>query len=402
VQTQRQQQMFSVRKQNVSGNYAKAKLIAIVNSSLQSFTKHYIPLRLFYEPFIRLQQSVIIVKVVRQITIKLLVTEANEMKKWKYLTMTAVMGSALMLGACGSDSAQNGNNAETNAPASSGQDAADEKLQGAVAGDGSSTVAPIIEAVVEEYAGTQPDVKVSVGVSGTGGGFEKFIAGETDFSNASRPVKDEEKAKLDEAGIAFTQLPIAYDGLSVVVNPENDWAKDLTVEQLKKIWVEDGKEKKWSDIDPSWPDEKIVYYSPGTDSGTYDYFDEVILDGADLAKSATLSEDDNMLVQGVAGDKNAIGFFGYAYYLENKDKLSVVKVNGVEPTNETIEAGEYSPLSRELYTYVKNSAMKDNAAAYDFVKFTLEHAGDMAEAVGYVSLPEEKYTEALKTLEGLK
>lgn len=332
----------------------------------------------------------------------MLVTEANEMKKWKYLTMTAVMGSALMLGACGSDSAQNGNNAETNAPASSGQDAADEKLQGAVAGDGSSTVAPIIEAVVEEYAGTQPDVKVSVGVSGTGGGFEKFIAGETDFSNASRPIKDEEKAKLDEAGIAFTELPIAYDGLSVVVNPENDWAKDLTVEQLKKIWVEDGKEKKWSDIDPSWPDEKIVYYSPGTDSGTYDYFDEVILDGADLAKSATLSEDDNMLVQGVAGDKNAIGFFGYAYYLENKDKLSVVKVNGVEPTNETIEAGEYSPLSRELYTYVKNSAMKDNAAAYDFVKFTLEQAGDMAEAVGYVSLPEEKYTEALKTLEGLK
>ena len=402
MQTQRQQQMFSVRKQNVRGNYAKAKLIAIVNSSLQSFTKHYIPLRLFYEPFIRLQQSVIIVKVVRQITIKMLVTEANEMKKWKYLTMTAVMGSALMLGACGSDSAQNGNNAETNAPASSGQDAADEKLQGAVAGDGSSTVAPIIEAVVEEYAGTQPDVKVSVGVSGTGGGFEKFIAGETDFSNASRPIKDEEKAKLDEAGIAFTELPIAYDGLSVVVNPENDWAKDLTVEQLKKIWVEDGKEKKWSDIDPSWPDEKIVYYSPGTDSGTYDYFDEVILDGADLAKSATLSEDDNMLVQGVAGDKNAIGFFGYAYYLENKDKLSVVKVNGVEPTSETIEAGEYSPLSRELYTYVKNSAMKDNAAAYDFVKFTLEQAGDMAEAVGYVSLPEEKYTEALKTLEGLK
>jgi len=137
------------------------------------------------------------------------------------------------------------------------------------------------------------------------------------------------------------------------VNPENDWAKDLTVEQLQKIWIEDGTEKKWSDIDPSWPDEKIVYYSPGTDSGTYDYFDEVILDGADLVSSATLSEDDNMLVQGVAGDKNAIGFFGYAYYLENKDKLNIVKVNGVEPTNETIEGGEYKPLSRPLFTYVK-------------------------------------------------
>jgi len=329
-------------------------------------------------------------------------TEANEMKKWKYLTMTAVMGSALMLGACGSDSAQNGNNAETKTPASSEQDTADKKLQGAVAGDGSSTVAPIIEAVVEEYAGAQPDVKVSVGVSGTGGGFEKFIAGETDFSNASRHVKDEEKAKLEQAGIAYTELPLAYDGISVVVNPENDWAKDLTVDQLKKIWIEDGTPKKWSDIDPSWPNEKIVYYSPGTDSGTYDYFDEVVLDGADLASSATLSEDDNMLVQGIAGDKNAIGFFGYAYYLENKDKLNIVKVNGIEPTNDTIETGEYAPLSRPLFVYVKNSAMKDNEAAYDFIKFTLEHGGDMANAVGYVSLPEEQYTEALKTLEGLK
>ena len=156
--------------------------------------------------------------------------------------MTAVMGSALMLGACGSDSAQNGNNTETNAPASSGQEVADEKLQGSVAGDGSSTVAPIIEAVVEEYAGTQPDVKVSVGVSGTGGGFEKFIAGETDFSNASRNI-NEEKAKLEEAGIDFTELALAYDGLSVVVNPENDWAKDLTVEQLQKFGLKMGQRK---------------------------------------------------------------------------------------------------------------------------------------------------------------
>ncbi|MEG0450818.1 MAG: PstS family phosphate ABC transporter substrate-binding protein [Lysinibacillus sp.] len=320
------------------------------------------------------------------------------MKKWKYLTMTAVMGSALMLGACGGEGAsQSGGSKE-----GTEQAAADKKLQGAVAGDGSSTVAPIIEAVVEEYAAIQPDVKVSVGVSGTGGGFEKFIAGETDFSNASRNIKDEEKAKLDEAGIAYTELALAYDGLSVVVNPENDWAKDLTVEQLKQIWTEDGKEKKWSDLDPSWPAEKIVFYSPGTDSGTYDYFDEVILDGADLVSSATLSEDDNMLVQGVAGDKFAIGFFGYAYYLENKDKLSVLKVNGVEPTNETIEAGDYAPLSRPLFTYVKNDAIKDNAAAYDFLKFTLENASEMAEAVGYVSLPEDQYAKGLTTLEGLK
>ncbi|HJH11294.1 MAG TPA: PstS family phosphate ABC transporter substrate-binding protein [Metalysinibacillus jejuensis] len=322
------------------------------------------------------------------------------MKKWKYLTMTAVLGSALMLGACGGGNTAN--EGGTTADKETEQTDTEKQLQGSVAGDGSSTVAPIVEAVVEEYAGAQPDVKVSVGISGTGGGFEKFIAGETDFSNASRNMKDEEKQKLDDAGVAFTELALAYDGLSVVIHPDNDWAKDLTVEQLKKLWIEDGTEKKWSDIDPSWPEDKVIFYSPGTDSGTYDYFDEVILDGEDLVKTATLSEDDNMLVQGVAGDKNAIGFFGYAYYLENKDKLGIVKVNGVEPTAETIESQEYSPLSRPLFTYVKNEAMKDNEAAYDFIHYLLENAGEMAGAVGYVSLPQEKYDEEIAKLEALK
>lgn len=322
------------------------------------------------------------------------------MKKWKYLTMTAVLGSALMLGACGGGNTAN--EGGTTADKETEQTDTEKQLQGSVAGDGSSTVAPIVEAVVEEYAGAQPDVKVSVGISGTGGGFEKFIAGETDFSNASRNIKDEEKQKLDDAGVAFTELALAYDGLSLVIHPDNDWAKDLTVEQLKKLWIEDGTEKKWSDIDPSWPEDKVIFYSPGTDSGTYDYFDEVILDGEDLVKTATLSEDDNMLVQGVAGDKNAIGFFGYAYYLENKDKLGIVKVNGVEPTAETIESQEYSPLSRPLFTYVKNEAMKDNEAAYDFIHYLLENAGEMAGAVGYVSLPQEKYDEEIAKLEALK
>ncbi|TSI08529.1 PstS family phosphate ABC transporter substrate-binding protein [Lysinibacillus sp. BW-2-10] len=322
------------------------------------------------------------------------------MKKWKYLTMTAVLGSALLLGACGSEteSEEATNGSQTTETAAAG----DAQLTGSVSGDGSSTVAPITEGLVEEYAGTQPDVKVSVGVSGTGGGFEKFIAGETDFSNASRPIKDEEKAKLDEAGIEYTEFQVAYDGLTVVVNPENDWATELTVDQLKKLWIEDGTTKKWSDIDPSWPAEEIVFYSPGTDSGTYDYFDEVILDGSDLVKSATLSEDDNVLVQGVSADKNAIGFFGFAYYLENQNKLTAVKVDGVEPTNETIESGEYTPLSRPLFVYAKNSALKDNEAFYDFMKFTLENAGEMAETVGYVKLPDAKYTEGLTALEGLK
>lgn len=323
------------------------------------------------------------------------------MKKWKYLTMTAALGSALLLGACGSETeTEQGatTGSETNEPAETG----DAQLTGSVSGDGSSTVAPITEALVEEYGAVQSGVKVSVGVSGTGGGFEKFIAGETDFSNASRPIKEEEKAQLEEAGIDYTEFQVAFDGLTVVINPENDWATELTVDQLKQLWIEDGSTKKWSDIDPSWPDEEIVFYSPGTDSGTYDYFDEIILDGEELVKSATLSEDDNVLVQGVAADKNAIGFFGYAYYLENQDKLTAVTVDGVAPTNETIESGEYTPLSRPLFVYAKNSALKENEAFYDFMKYTLENAGAMAEAVGYVKLPDEKYQEGLKTLEGLK
>lgn len=323
------------------------------------------------------------------------------MKKWQYLTSTALLGSAILLGACGGEE----NNDETSTAAQTNTEQAETgsaQLTGNVVGDGSSTVAPITEALVEKYAAVQKDVRVAVGVSGTGGGFEKFINGETDFSNASRPIKDTEVEELKSAGVEFTEFELAYDGLSVVVHPENTWAKDLTVDQLKQIWVEDGSTKKWSDIDPSWPDEEIVFYSPGSDSGTYDYFDEIILDGEDIVKSATLSEDDNVLVQGVTADKNAIGYFGYAYYLENKDKLQVVTVDGVEPTNETIESGEYSPLSRPLFVYVKNSAVKDNEATYDFMKFTLENAGEMAEAVGYVSLPDEKYEEALKELEALK
>ncbi|KGR78481.1 PstS family phosphate ABC transporter substrate-binding protein [Ureibacillus manganicus] len=328
------------------------------------------------------------------------------MKKWKYLTMTAVVGSALFLAACGSNEAgeketdtNKGTETNTGSETTNNEVA---QLTGSVSGDGSSTVAPITEALVEIYEEEQPEVRVSSGVSGTGGGFEKFIAGETDFSNASRPIKDEEKAKLAEAGIDYTEFLLAYDGLTVVINPENTWATELTVEQLQQIWVEDGTTKKWSDIDPSWPAEEILFYSPGTDSGTYDYFDEVILDGADLVKSAELSEDDNVLVTGVAGDKNAIGFFGYAYYLENTDKLTAVKVNGVEPNSETIEKGEYSPLSRPLFVYAKNSALKDNEAFYNFMEFTLKNAGDMAGEVGYVRLPDAMYEEGLKTLEGLK
>lgn len=325
------------------------------------------------------------------------------MRIWKFAMASTILGSALVLGACGSDSEEpsaNGEATEQTQSDTAGDEAA--AIEGSVTGDGSSTVAPIMEGIVEEYAGAQPNVQVTVGVSGTGGGFEKFIQGETDFSNASRPIKEEEAAKLKEAGIDYTEFQLAYDGLSVVVSKENDWVEDLTVEDLKKLWVEDGTTKKWSDINPEWPDEEVVFYSPGTDSGTFDYFNEVILEDEDLVSSATLSEDDNVLVQGIQADPNAIGFFGYAYYVANQDTLKAVKIGGVEPTNETIESGEYEPLSRPLFTYVSNKAVAEDPAAYDFMKYTLENAGEMAEAVGYVALPEEEYTKGLEALEALK
>jgi len=325
------------------------------------------------------------------------------MKNYKKLALSALITGAVLLTACGPQEGTSGNESGSNGNKVSEQ--SDQQLKGNVAVDGSSTVFPIMEAVVEEYNMKQPNVKVSVGLSGTGGGFEAFAAGETDISNASRPIKDEEKVALEKAGIEYTEFEIAYDGLSVVVNKDNDWVDYLTVEDLKKIWVEDGTTKKWSDIRDGWPEEEIKFYSPGTDSGTFDYFDEVVLDGQPIVEKATLSEDDNTLVTGVSGDKNAIGYFGYAYYAENKDQLKVVPIdngNGaVEPTNETVESGKYTPLSRPLYIYVKNESLS-KPEVYDFVKFALENAGTLSEEVGYVSLPQEKYDKALSTLEELK
>ncbi|MGX1192885.1 PstS family phosphate ABC transporter substrate-binding protein [Metabacillus sp. SLBN-84] len=324
------------------------------------------------------------------------------MKSFKFLAMTIMISSLLAFAAaCGNGESTEGNGSEDKTSEEAAQ------LEGEVGIDGSSTVAPIGEAVSEEFAMEHQGVKAPIGVSGTGGGFEKFVAGETDISQASRPIKDEEAQAAKDAGIEYTELQVAFDGLSVVVNKENDFIKELTVEDLKKIWVEDGKEKKWSDINPDWPNEPIKLFSPGTDSGTYDYFNEVILEDEAVAKQATLSEDDNVLVKGVQGDKTAMGFFGYAYYLENKDTLKVVPIvneegKAVEPTNESVESGEYNPLSRPLYIYVNNASMKEKPQVAEYVKFYLENAGALAEEVGYVSLPEEKYTEQLETIEGLK
>ncbi|MDM5211688.1 PstS family phosphate ABC transporter substrate-binding protein [Peribacillus sp. NJ4] len=319
------------------------------------------------------------------------------MRRFKGMAMTVMMGGVIAVAAgCGSDDTKT----------SSGEGKGSGQLQGEVITDGSSTVFPIMEAVAEEYMATQPDVKVSVGSSGTGGGFKKFIAGDTDLANASRPVKEEETALLEKEGVKYTELKLAFDGISIVANKDNEFIDSLTVEELQKLWVDNGKVKKWSDIRPEWPKEEIKFYSPGTDSGTYDYFNEVILEEKPMVENATLSEDDNVLVQGVEGDKNAIGFFGYAYYSENKDKLKIISIdNGkgaVEPTHETIKSGEYAPLSRPLYTYVANKSVAEKEQVADYTQFVIENAGELAEEVGYISLPEEEYQKDLDKLKELE
>jgi phosphate transport system substrate-binding protein len=266
------------------------------------------------------------------------------------------------------------------------------KLKGAIKIDGSSTVYPITEAVAEEFNKVAGKVRVTVGISGTGGGFKRFAAGEIDISDASRPIKKAETETAAKSKVEFVELPIAYDGLTIVVHPKNTWCTTLTVEEVTKIYSASGGIKTWKDINPAWPDKAIKVYSPGTDSGTFDYFKEVTVgkDGS-IRSDISVSEDDNVLVRGVTGDENSIGFFGCAYYFENKDKLKSVAINGgkgpVSPTTESIENGTYVPFSRPLFIYVnKASAEKPEMAA--FVSFYLENAPELVAEVGYVRLPE--------------
>jgi phosphate transport system substrate-binding protein len=271
-------------------------------------------------------------------------------------------------------------------------------LSGAVEVDGSSTVFPITEAVAEEFQSEQDGVRVTVGVSGTGGGFERFCSGETDISNASRPISQDEIAECTAAGIDFIEIPVAYDGLSVVVNPANEWVTCITVEELNKIWSPDseGIVTRWSQVNPEWPDADLVLYGPGTDSGTFDYFTEVINDDGGASRTDyTPSEDDNVLVQGVAGDENALGYFGLAYLEENAGTIKGLEVDGgagcVAPSAETVEDGSYAPLSRPLFIYVKTASAETKPQVEAFVNFYLENAATLATDVGYVKFPEQFY-----------
>lgn len=281
-----------------------------------------------------------------------------------------------------------------------GEGGAEGELSGSVNIDGSSTVYPITEAVAEEFMGEYPRVRVSVGVSGTGGGFSKFVRNETDINDASRPVKETEMQQAEEGGVSFIELPIAYDGLAVLANPENDWAECLTADELRAIWEPGSTVQNWSDVRSSFPDRPIALYGPGTDSGTYDYFTAAVVGEEGASRSDfTASEDDNVLIQGIAGDRDALGYVGLAYYDNNQDKLKLLGVddgnpdNGdgcVLPTVETVNDGSYQPLARPEFIYV-NAESADREVVQTFVNFYLENAGELARQVGYVPLSDEAY-----------
>lgn len=297
------------------------------------------------------------------------------------LSLLVVAGSAMMISSCG------------------GQKKAG--LEGSISIDGSSTVYPISEAVAEEYLAINPRVKVTVGESGTGGGFKKFGRGETDINDASRPIKQSEIDMCKENNISYTELLVAYDGMAIVVNPANTWATDITVAELKKLWepAAQGVIMKWNQIRPEWPDQEIHLYGAGTASGTFDYFTEAIVGESKSCRGDyTASEDDNVLVQGVASDENALAFFGLSYFENNKDKLKLVPVNdeddsngagAIFPTLQTVKDKTYTPLSRPLFIYV-NSTAAEKAVVQDFVTFYLENAATLVTEVGYIPLTDNE------------
>ena len=277
--------------------------------------------------------------------------------------------------------------------------------------DGSSTVYPITEAMAEEFQSESGGkYRVTVGISGTGGGFKKFCRGETHISDASRPIKESEREACKAAGIEFIELPVALDALTVMVNPENDWVDYLTVDELKKIWEPAAQDTvtNWSQVREGFPDRPLTLYGAGTDSGTYDYFTEAVVGEEGASRGDfTASEDDNVLVQGIASDPNALGFFGLAYYVENQDKLKAVPIqppgggDPVEPSVEAARSGSYQPLSRPIFIYVNKQAADELDAVQQFVEFYLnpDNAELLVEEVGYVPLPTDAYELALRNFE---
>jgi len=301
-----------------------------------------------------------------------------------------VAALALVLTACGG-----ANNTDAGGGAS-----------GSVAVDGSSTVFPMSDAASELLKEESPDIQVSVAESGTGGGFELFCDDKTDISDASRPIEEEEIALCEEAGIEYTELQVATDALTMVVHPDLE-VDCLTTDQIIELWGPDSTVTNWQELDPTFPDQEITLFGPGTDSGTYDYMANDVI-GAESEATRDdyeASEDDNVLVQGVAGTEGATGYFGYTYYEENADSLKALSIddgNGcVEPSAETAQAGEYTPLARPLFIYVNNAKYNDNEAVKEYVDFYVENLAEIAEVGQFIPLSEELYAETKSNLEGI-
>jgi phosphate transport system substrate-binding protein len=276
------------------------------------------------------------------------------------------------------------------------------QLTGEIVSDGSSTVGPLTQAAAEEFAVVAPQVQTSVDISGTGGGFKRFCEGEIDIQNASRAIEEDEIATCAENGVDWFEFEIAYDGLSIVANSENTWLTCVSTDTLKQLWQKENPAMTWADLNADYPAETINLYGPGTDSGTFDFFVETILGEDDIREDFTPSEDDNVLVEGVSGDVNAIGYFGLAYYLENQDVLSLVAVdagdgNCVLPSPETVQDGTYAPLSRPLYVYVRADSL-ERPEVQEFVRFYLNEAATLAPEVGYVASPADIYAADLEKL----
>ncbi|MFD7226659.1 PstS family phosphate ABC transporter substrate-binding protein [Streptomyces sp. NPDC059881] len=290
--------------------------------------------------------------------------------------------------------------------ADAGSQGGGDKLSGTIRVDGSSTVAPLSTAAAQLFQQQNPGVRVTVGTSGTGGGFEKFCNGETEISDASRPMQPEEKARCDRNGVKFEEFQVANDGLSVVVNKDNDFAECLTVEQLRKIWEPGSEVTNWNQVDPAFPDVELELFGAGTDSGTFDYFTQAVNGEEGRSRTDyTPSEDDNVTVQGVAGSKGGMGYFGLSYYEENQDKLKVLKIDGgdgcVAPSRTTVQNGTYKPLSRPLFIY-PNAAALDRREVEAFVEYYVENNADIAKAAQFVPLNAQQEAELDKALQRLR
>jgi phosphate transport system substrate-binding protein len=312
---------------------------------------------------------------------------------------------ALLTAGCGRERPSDAAPTETLSEEEATEGFGDVGLGGRVKADGSSTVAPLVSLAAERFRRQEPGVKVTVGVSGTGGGFERFCAGETDISNASRPIKDEEKEACAKKHVQFRELHVANDGLTVVVHPDNDWAECLTVDQLKRIWEPGSGVKSWKDVDDSFPDEGLKLFGPGTDSGTFDYFTDAIVGEEGASRSDySATEDDNVIVNGVSGSEGGLGYLGLSYFEQNEGRLKAVEIDGgdgcVAPSVETVQDASYKPLSRPLLAYARVDSLEEKLQVSTFLEFLLDHQRSLASGALFVPLTDEQANRSRTVLEG--